>query len=171
MITRKQKEKIIEEVAKKLKKIKSAVFVDYKGLRVPQIEGLRRKLKEEGAELKVAKKTLIDLALKKADFEDISIKQLSGQIALALSEKDEISSAKILADFAKKNEGPKILGAILEGKFLNQEQALALSKVPSREQSLAALVGALNAPIANFVGVLRRNLRNLVYILGQIKKS
>ncbi len=170
MFTRTQKQEIIEKLAEKLQNIKSAVFVDYRGLKVSQLKELRRKLKAEQGELKVAKKTLIDLSLKKAGFNDISPKSLLGQIALVFSNKDEISAAKILDQFSRQNKNLIILGVIFEGKLLGQKEALALARVPSKEQSLAGLVGTLNAPIANCVYILRANLRNLVFVLSQIKK-
>jgi len=170
MLTRQQKQQIIEQLAEKLKQIKSAVFIDYKGLKVSQLRELRKKLRLVSGELKIAKKTLIDLALKKAQLKDISSKKMSGQIALAFSQKDEVSVAKILDKFSKENENLKILGAILEGNFLEENQAVALARIPSREQSLAKLVSAINAPVTNFVSILQANLRNLVFILSNIKK-
>lgn len=170
MLTREQKKKLIDKLAEKLKQTKSAVFADYKGLKVSQMKELRRLLKDAEAEFKVAKKTLIDLALKKAGIKETSVKNMSGQIALAFDFKDGVSAAKTIDKFAKKNEGLKILGAILEGKFLGEGDAKALAKVPSREQSLARLVGVLNAPLSGFVSVLGGNLRNLVFVLSHIKK-
>jgi large subunit ribosomal protein L10 len=120
--------------------------------------------------MKVARKTLIDLALQQANVKDASSKGMTGQISLVFGQKDEVSSAKILHDFSKKNEGLKILGAIIDGKFLDQPEAIALAKVPSREQSLANLVGTINAPLQNFVSLLNGNLRSLVFVLSQIKK-
>ncbi len=159
MLTRKQKQELIDKLAEKFGQAKSAVFADYKTLSVSKLKELRRKLKEAGAEFKVAKKTLFDLAIKKAKLENISTKQMDGQIAVAFGATDEVSAAKALGNFAKKNEGLKILGAILEGRFLDKSEAVSLSKVPTREQSLAMLVGALQG-----------NMRKLVYVLSEIKK-
>ena len=170
MLTKKQKQELIEKLGEKIKSAKAVIFADYKGLKVSQLKDLRRKLKESQGELKVAKKTLIDLALQKLSVKDAILKKMEGQISLVFGKEDEVSAAKVLYDFSKKNEGLKILGAILEGKFMDQSQALALAKVPSREQSLAHLVGAINAPLQNLVSVLQGNLRSLVFVLSQIKK-
>ena len=159
MLTRKQKQEVIDKLAEKFTQAKSAVFVDYKTITVSQMKALRRKLKEAGAELKVAKKTLFDLAMKKAKLENVSAKKMEGQIAVAFGHQDEVSAAKTLGNFAKKNEGLKIVGEILEGRFLDKAQAVVLSRVPTREQSLAMLVS-----------VLQGNMRSLVYILSEIKK-
>lgn len=169
MLSRQQKQQIIEQLSEKLKAVKSAIFVDYKGLKVSELKDLRKKLKPLESELKVVKKTLIDLAIKKAGFENISSKNLVGQIGLALGYKDEVSAAKTLHNFSKKNENLKILGAILEGKFLEQNEAIALAKVPTREQSLAQLIGTIKAPISGLALVLSGNMRKLVFVLSQIK--
>lgn len=169
MLTRKQKQELIEKLSEKLKIAKSVVFADYKGLKVAQLKELRRKLKGSRVELKVAKKTLIDLALKEAGIKDVSSKSLDGQVALAFSFNDEISAPKLLNEFSRKNVSLKILGAILEGKFLEQAQAMVLAKIPSREQSLSQLVNVLNAPVSGLVSVLQGNLRGLVFVLSQKK--
>jgi len=170
MLTRKEKQELVDKLAQKLKGVKSAVFADYKSLKVSQLKELRRLLKGVETEFKVAKKTLIDLALKKAGVKDVSAKNMSGQIALALSFKDEVSAAKAIDKFSKKNEGLKIVGALLDGKFLDEAQAKALARVPGREQSLGKLVGTLNAPLSGLVSVLGGNLRSLVFVLSVIKK-
>jgi large subunit ribosomal protein L10 len=170
MLTRKQKQELIEKLTQKVRDSKSIIFADYKGLKVSELKELRRKLKESQAEFKVAKKTLIDLALKEAGIKEAVSKKMEGQISLVFGSKDEVSAAKILQNFSKKNEGLKILGAILDGKFLDQPQAMALAKVPSREQSLAQLVWTINAPLQGFVSVLGGNLRSLVFVLSNIKK-
>lgn len=159
MLTRKQKQELIDKLAEKFENAKSTVFADYKTLTVAQMKELRRKLKEAGADLKVAKKTLLDLGIKKAKLDNISTKKMEGQIAVAFGQTDEVSAAKALGSFAKKNDGLKILGAVLEGRFLDKAEAVALSKVPTREQSLSMLVGALQG-----------NMRKLVYVLSQIKQ-
>lgn len=170
MLTRKNKKEIIDNIAKKLEDIKSAVFVDFKGLSVSQLKSLRRELKKSHSELKVSKKTLIDLAFKQSGLPDISTKKMPGQVAIAFGFGDEVSTAKSLALFAKKNENLKIIGAFLDGKILGQSQAMALSKTPSKEQSLSRMIGAINAPLTNLVSVLGANMRNFVFVLSQIKK-
>jgi large subunit ribosomal protein L10 len=169
MLTKKQKQEVVEKLSEKFKAVKSVIFADYKGLKVSQLKELRRKLKQSQGEMKVAKKTLIDLALQKAEIKNAASKNMEGQISLVFGSQDEVAAAKILQAYARKNEGLKILGAILDGKFLGQAEAQALARVPSRQQSLANLVGTLNAPLQNLVSTLQGNLRSLVFVLSQIK--
>lgn len=167
MQTKDQKKKIVKDLAEKLKNSKAVVFSDYKGLSVKDMTALRRELLKEGIDFKVAKKTLTDLALKDAKIEADIIK-MEGQLALAISKNDEVSAAKIIARTAKGNENIKILGGILGTKFLKKEEVMALSKLPSKEELLAKLVGTLNAPVSGFVNVLAGNLRGLVNVLKAV---
>ncbi|MDD5590012.1 MAG: 50S ribosomal protein L10 [Candidatus Portnoybacteria bacterium] len=170
MLNKKQKQELVQNIEDKIKTAKSVVFADYKGLKMSDLKELRSKLKGVKGVFKVVKKTLIDLALKKADVGDASAKKMQGQIALAFSDQDEVAAAKIISDFSKKNENLKILGAILEGKFLDEAGAKSLAKIPGREQLLANLVGSIASPISGFVSVLQGNLRGLVFVLSRIKK-
>ena len=128
---------------------------------------LRRELKKEGVELKVAKKTLIKLALKDAGLE-IDAKKFEGQLALAISSQDEVAAARIIAKTAKTNENLKMIGGILGIKELSADEVKALSLIPSKLELLAKLVSSINAPVSGFVNVLAGNLRGLVQALKAI---
>lgn len=167
MQTKKQKKEIVADLSEKLKNSKAAVFSDFKGLLVKDMMALRKELRKEKIDFKVAKKTLIGLALKDAKI-DADVKNMEGQLAVAISSEDEVAAAKIMAKVAKGNENLKILGGILEMKFLEKEEIMALSKLPSKEELLAKLVGTLNAPVSGFVNVLAGNIRGLVNVLKAI---
>jgi len=95
---------------------------------------------------------------------------MEGQIAVAVSSGDEVEASKIIAKMAKVNENLKISGGILGKKILSREEVMALSKLPSKEELLAKLVGTLNAPVSGFVNVLAGNLRGLVQVLKSISE-
>ena len=170
MLTKPQKQNLVKDLAERLAKIKAAVFADYTGLSVAKMTDLRKKLREQGIEMKVAKKTLIDLAIKEVNIENVDIKKMAGQVALIMGYGDEISPAKILYNFAKTGEKIKILGGVLENKFIDASGVLGLAKLPSKQELLAKAVGSIAAPLAGLVNVLQGNLRNLVYVLSQIKQ-
>ena len=168
--TKEQKEILVKDLAEKLKASKAVVFSDYKGLEVKDMTALRRELRASGIELKVLKKTLINLAFKEAGIE-MDVKKLEGQIAIAVSSGDEVAAAKIIAKAAKANENLKIAGGILGVKELSADEVNALAKLPSKEELLAKLVGTLNAPVSGFVNVLAGNLRGLVQVLKAVADS
>lgn len=167
MQTKAQKEVIIKNLTEKLKDSKAVVFSDYKGLNVKDMTILRRDLRAEGVDLQVLKKTLINIALKDAGIE-MNAKKLEGQVAIAISSKDEVAAAKIIAKLAKVNENLKIVGGILGTKELSVEEVNALAKLPSKEELLSKLVGTLNAPVSGFVNVLAGNMRGFVTVLQAI---
>jgi len=172
-LTRQQKEEIVASVKDSLKKQKSTVFTDFKGVSVSKMTELKRKLRESGAEYKVIKKNLLQKAVDEAGLEGVSVKEFEGSTGVAFSYEDEVSSAKVVYDFSKQEEVGefKILGGILENKSMSEAEVLALAKLPSKEQLLGQLVGQLNAPIAGFVNVLAGNIKNLAYVLNAIKEK
>ncbi|PIP27721.1 MAG: 50S ribosomal protein L10 [Candidatus Moranbacteria bacterium CG23_combo_of_CG06-09_8_20_14_all_39_10] len=167
MQTKEQKEIIIKELTEKLKNSKAVVFSDYKGLNVKDMTILRKDLREEGVDLQVLKKTLMNRALKDAGIE-MDAKKLEGQVAIAVSSRDEVAAAKIIAKLAKVNENLKIVGGILGTKELSVDEVNALAKLPSKEELLSKLVGTLNAPVSGFVNVLAGNMRGFVTALQAI---
>lgn len=174
MLTREQKEEIVEELADKMKRQKSLIFTDVTGVNVGEVQDLRRKLREQEIEYKVAKKNLIKLALKKDPIrQELSngVKKLTGTIGLAIAYKDPISSIKILDNFSKEHKNLKILGGIMEGKILSIEDVRELAKIPSKDELLAILIGNLKAPVSNFVSILGGGIRNLVGIFNAISNK
>ena len=167
-LTREQKQKILEELKEKIEKQKTIIFVDFTGLKVKDFSSLRKKLKANDNELKVAKKTLMDILFKKVKLE-VEAKKLPGEIALVFGYKDIISPAKIVWQSSQENPNLKILGGFLENKFFEAERIIELAQLPTREELLAKLIGSIKAPISNFVYVLEANIKGLIYILKQIK--
>lgn len=166
MITKEQKKKILKNLKEDINKQKSMVFVSVKGLKAVELLELRNKLKESDCKLTVAKKTLMNIALKDLD---IDVSELDGQVALVFGFKDEVLPAKTTYEFSKKNENLKILAGFFEDKFREMNEIIALAKIPSRKELLAKVVGSISAPISGFANVLHGNLRGLVYVLKQIK--
>ena len=168
-LNKNQKTKILEDLKEKIAKQKAMVFVDFTGLKVKDISRLRKELKKDKNEMKVAKKTLLNLALKENKLE-ITKDKLTGEVAMIFGFDDEVSSARIVYQFSKKNSAIKILGGFLENKFKEIEEIVALAQLPSREELLARLVGSIASPMSGFVRVLQGNIKGLVYILSNMSK-
>lgn len=171
MKTRVQKEENVKSLADKLQRMKSAVFVNFAGLKSKDIQKLREATWKESIDYKVVKKTLLRVALKQAGIEGIDPKQLQGNIGMAVSLEDEVIAPKAMASFAKEHEAMKILGGILEKKLVDAAGIKALANLPGKNELLAKLVGSINVPISGFVNVLAGNLRGLVRVLNVIKES
>ena len=95
---------------------------------------------------------------------------MEGNIALIIGFEDEVAPAKIAAKFAQNHESLKMLGGIMENKFIDLNQVIALSKIPSKAELLAQMVSSLNSPVFGFVNVLAANLRGLLNVLNGLKE-
>ena len=170
MLTKDQKKKIVKDLTEKLKTGKVMIFSDFTGTTVGGMKELRDELRKTGATYKVTKKKLIDIAFKDAGIEADSV-GLEGQIGLAIGQEDEVSAAKVLGQFSKKNKNFKILRGVLDNKIISDKEVIALASLPSREELLARFVGSINAPVSGFVNVLAGNLRNFVGVLKAISET
>src|SRR6056297_134058 len=164
--SKEQKQEILKTLEDKISRSKSMVFASFNALGVHDSQALRAKLREEGGEYFVAKKTLLDLAFKNKKIENLNVKDFEGKLATIFSYDDEVAPLKALDSFCKDNEGKFIFrGGVLEDKFLNADEVSNLAKISSREELYAKMVGSMNAPVSGFVNVLAGNLRKLVYAL------
>jgi len=169
MLTKDKKKEIINDLVDKLSRQKAVVLFDYTGLKVNDSQKLRDKLREQGIDCQVSRKTLIDLALEKAGFKDVKIREVAGQAALAFGYQDEILPAKIIYDFSKENENVKVLSGLINGEYLGNEAIISLAQLPSKQELLARLVGGIAAPLSGLNNVLSGNLRKLIFILKNCK--
>ncbi len=152
-----EKKQIVAAMTEQFKTAVSGVFVDYCGLTVEEDTQLRNKLREAGVEYKVIKNTLTRFAAKEVGFDELD-PILNGPTSLAISMTDEVTPAKVIADFAKTHEQLEIKAGFLDGKVLALDEVKKLAATPNRETLLAKLLGSLNAPISN----LARTLQALV---------
>ncbi|MEK4131876.1 50S ribosomal protein L10 [Solibacillus sp. FSL W8-0474] len=139
----------VQEIADKFSAAASIVVVDYRGLTVAQVTELRKQLREAGVEFKVYKNTLSRRAAETAGLEAIN-EFLTGPNAIAFSNEDVVAPAKIINEFAKKNEALEIKAGIIEGTVASVEDVKALAELPSREGLLSMLLSVLQAPVRNF---------------------
>lgn len=163
-----QKKEQVERLAKELSESEISILVDYKGLDVLKMTELRGLLREAGVRIEVVKNSLLvrasegtDAALMK-DF-------YKGPSAIVLSDNDPVAPARILADFAKKNDKLEIKAGTLAGKLLSVDEIQLLAKMPSKEELLGKLVRTLNAVPTSLVTVLSGVPRAFVNVLNAVK--
>ena len=167
-MNRDEKASIVDDLSSKFSKAKIAIVTDYKGLKVPVFQEIRRELKKNNAEIQVAKNTLLRLAVKGTAYEILG-EHFKGTTALTVSYDDPVASAKALVDFIKTNPQMEIKGAALDGRSLTADDITALSKLPSREVLLAQMLSVMQAVPTNFVQVLAGVPRKLLYLLQAVK--
>ncbi|MFD0615847.1 50S ribosomal protein L10 [Paenibacillus sp. GCM10027629] len=143
------KQEAVEVVTAKLRESASTVVADYRGLNVAQVTELRKQLREAGIEFQVLKNSLVRRATAEANLSELN-EVLTGPTAIAFSTEDAVAPAKILNNFAKKNDALKIKGGVVEGQVVGVEAIKALAELPSREGLLSMLLSVLQAPVRNF---------------------
>ncbi|WP_075620204.1 50S ribosomal protein L10 [Paenisporosarcina indica] len=139
----------VEEITEKFTTAATAVVVDYRGLTVSQITELRKQLREAGVEFKVYKNTMTRRATEAAGLAGLN-ENLTGPNAIAFSTEDVVAPAKIINDFAKKNDKLEIKAGVIEGTIATADDIKALAELPSREGLLSMLLSVLQAPMRNF---------------------
>ena len=143
------KQQAVDEISSKLRESASTVIADYRGLNVAQVTELRKQLREAGIEFQVLKNSLVRRATVNAELSELD-NVLTGPTAIAFSKADSVAPAKILSDFAKKNDALKVKGGVVDGRVFDADEIKALADLPSREGLLSMLLSVLQAPMRNF---------------------
>ena len=159
---RAEKVAVVDEVAAKLQSADAVLITEYRGLKVGQLAGLRRQLRDAGGEYKVFKNTLARLGAAKAGVEGLD-EMLLGPSGITFVTGDVAAVAKALRDAAKANPLLVIKGGSMGGKVLSTKDVEALAELPSREVLLAMFAGALQAPLVKTAGLLQALPRNFAY--------
>lgn len=147
------KKAAVAQIKEKLTTAQSVILVDYRGLNVAEVTELRKKFREAGVEYAVLKNTLVSIAAKEAGIEGLD-SILEGPTALAFGMTDAVAPAKIIAEFAKKNDKLKVKAGILDGAILDVAGVEKLSAIPSREVLIAKVMGSMMSAVSKFVYVL-----------------
>jgi large subunit ribosomal protein L10 len=164
---RPEKVAIVEEITEKLNNSVSVFVTEYRGMSVGALANLRAPLREAGAEHKVYKNTLARLAATNAGYEAL-IEHLTGPTALTFVTGDSVAAAKALADLSRTNPLLVIRGGVLGTSPLSADDVKALASLPSREELLARIAGAFQAPLVKTAGLLQALPRNLAYGLSAL---
>jgi len=143
------KKQIVSDIAEKLQNSKSTILVDYRGLDVDAVSTLRNQLREAGVEFKVYKNTMTRRATAEANLTELD-ETLQGPTALAFSENDAVSAAKIINNFAKENNNLEIKGGVVEGYVASLDQIKELAELPDHDGLVSMLLSVLQAPMRNF---------------------
>ena len=133
----------LAKIKEDLEGVAALWVVDYRGLTVKQAQELRRSIREAGAHLTVYKNTLMKIALSEAGqptMDDL----LQGPSAFVFAETDAAAAAKVIKEFAKENQNLVLKGGIMDGKQYNAAEVEAIASLPSREQLIAQIAGAIS---------------------------
>jgi large subunit ribosomal protein L10 len=163
---RSDKERVVAELAQRLRDTDTLMVADYRGLSMPEIDELRTRLLEAGARFTVVKNTLTKLAAEAAGTKDV-LGLIDGPTAIAFleAESDPAAVAKVLHETARAKDVLVIRGGLLEGTLVGDEEIRRLATLPPTEVLRAQLAAAVAAPLTTVVGLFTAPLRDLVGIL------
>ena len=166
---RAQKEKLVEELGQIFESSGVVVVSHYAGMTVADMQDLRAKAREADAAVRVAKNRLAKIALEGKPCASIS-DYLSGMTVITYSE-DPVAAAKVAEDFAKANDKFEILGGAMGENALDRAGVTAVSKMPSRDELIASIVGCIGAPASNIAGAIGAPASNIASILSTIEEK
>ena len=170
-MNKESKSQIVAEMHDKLARAQAAFLTDFRGMNVEKATELRNELRKAGVEYRVVKNTLLELASRDTDKTALAA-HFSGPTAIALTYTDPVAAAKVLSKFAKEQQAVfKLKAGVLSGKPLSVQDIQSLADMPSREVLIAKLLGTLQAPTTNFVGVLAAVPGSFVRALNAIKNK
>ena len=166
-----EKQQIVDALADKLSGASAFYLTDFTGLSVKKITDLRARLRKAGVEYLVVKNTLAERALEGLDLPDIA-EFFQGPTALAIGRGDAVAAAKVLSDFAKEHDDkPAVKAGIVERRAVSPAEVNRLAKLPPREQLLAELAGALEAPMAQLAFLMQAKLQEFAGLLEALRSS
>ena len=152
-----QKKEEVSALAAKMKDAKCILLTEYRGINVEDVTNLRAKLRESKTEYKVIKNNITRRALAESGIEGLD-EVLVGPTAVILNDEEYLAPSKAIYEYAKANDFYKIKGGVIDGKVMTAEEIITLAKLPSREELLAKLAGALLG-----------NITKLAVALDQVK--
>ena len=150
---RREKEQTVADLQQCFATATAAVLTGYKGLTVAELNALRRELREVAGEYRVAKNTLVELAIEGTPY--LSLKTLlAGQNGLVFGYGDAIGLARVVTRYAREHDKFTLKGGVTDGQFLAAAGMEAIAILPSRETLRAQFLGLLSRPATQFVSLL-----------------
>ena len=161
---RPEKKSIAAELEERVSGALYMILTDYTGMDMPQTNELKQSLRDKEASFNVINNRMLNRTLE-TDASDL----LKGQTAMIYGSGDVVEVAKIIKKFTAANQKPTIKGGFLEGKAISAEEVVELAKLPAKEVLQAMLLGTLQAPCTQLVGVMHQKVSSLVYVLDAVK--
>jgi len=162
--------KTVELAEERFKNSTGIYFTNYTGMNVAQATELRRKFREKNVKFNVTKNTLNKIAAKNAGIKGLK-DILLGQVAIAFSDEDPTSPAKVIKEFKKDNDCLDVLGVYFEGELFDPDKYKELADLPSKEELIGKFVSGLNYPINTLASMLNSLMPRFLTALNEINKQ
>lgn len=162
-----EKAQVIEQAKDWYARSSGVVFADYRGLKVKEMQELRKKLRANGGEIHVLKNTLFRLAAGE-DVTKMPDEMHNGPTAVAFIFSNESECTKTLLDFAQSSKKLAVKGGFFGGRAMSAKEVEALSKLPPRDVLIAQVIGAIAAPLTSLVGVIEALYADPIRVIGAV---
>ena len=163
-----QNKEEVKILTEKIKDATAVYFAEYHGLNVEDMTELRGLFFEKNIEFRVSKNTLLKIACKNNNFNEID-KFLTGSTAVAFAYDDPSLPAKVFKDFTKERDLPSVKGIIFDGDILGGKQFDKIANLPSKDELLSKLAMLLSGPMLKFATTVNSPMHDFVNILNQLK--
>ena len=158
------KSRAVDALAEQLRGSTAVIVTDYRGLRVGELQELRKRLRPKHVEYHIVKNSLFTRAAAKTERDGLAA-LLTGPTAVALGDVDEVELAKSMVDEARVLKALKILGGYIGGQAMSVDDVQTLARLPSRGYLQGQIVGSLQAPLAQLTGLFQASAQNLIHVL------
>ena len=152
-----EKEQIVLETTERIQGVRGLYLADLSGMTVEHVTQLRRKCREQKVQVRVIKNTLLKRAFNAQGITALD-PHLAGPTGLVFSPVSEVAPAKILIDFAKEHEKPRMKAAVVDGRLFDDKAIAVLATLPSREVLLSQLLGTFIAPMSQFLAAIEATI-------------
>ncbi len=168
-ISKDKKNTLVADLTDLLSTAKTTVYARYQGLTVAELQELRAAAREAGVKIKVVKNRLVRVAMNEiAVYKDTDTTGLTGQLLYAVSADDEVTPAKVLANFAKTHEALELVGGFNDlGNSLSADDVKALAAMPSKNEMIAQVINTLLSPVNDIISATAGSLSGIVSGLEQ----
>jgi large subunit ribosomal protein L10 len=163
-VEKSKKQEVVKSLRQAFEGSSLVLVTQQRGLNVVEVTDLRRQMREAGASYKVAKNTLIRLAIKDTKYAGL-IDHLQGPTALAFSE-DPVAAAKVIVKFAKENNKLTVISGAMQGAPLKDSEIKSLASLPSLDELRAKLVALIQTPATLIVDVIQTPSSQLARLIG-----
>lgn len=153
-----QKAKILQDTSERLQGVRGVYLADFSGMDVESLSLLRKKCRDEKVQFRVVKNTLLRRAFHERGITALD-PFLEGPTGIVFSPESEVSPARILADFAKDRERPRIKAAVVDGRLYEPQAVAVLATLPSYEVMLSQVLATIIAPMTTFLAAIEATLR------------
>jgi len=162
---KREKERVVADLVERLRASDTLLVADYRGLTMPEIDGLRTEVLKHGARFTVVKNTLTKRAAEEAGVPEL-VELLDGPTAIAfVGDGDMVGVAKALNDTARQTKILSLRGGILQGKPMSAEEVRDLASLPPADVLRGQVLGAIVAPLSAIAALINAPLQDLVGLI------